>query len=76
MYLYIESVKMPRKIRELIRDLREAGFYEIPGGGKGAHRKFTHARYPGAVTLSGQTGDDAKQYQERQVRQAIERVKR
>jgi predicted RNA binding protein YcfA (HicA-like mRNA interferase family) len=74
-YLYIESVKMPRKIRELIHDLREAGFYEIPGGGKGAHRKFTHARYAGAVTLSGQTGDDAKQYQERQVRQAIERVK-
>ena len=76
MYLYIESVKMPRKIRELIQDLREAGFYEIPGGGKGGHRKFAHARYAGAVTLSGQTGDDAKQYQERQVRQAIERVKR
>ena len=73
---YIESVKMPRKIRELIHDLSEAGFYEIPGGGKGAHRTFTHASYPGAVTLSGQTGDDAKAYQEKQVRQAIERVKR
>jgi hypothetical protein len=45
---------MPRKIRELIHDLREAGFYEIPGGVKGTHRKFTHARYAGAVTLSGQ----------------------
>jgi len=67
---------MPRKkVRELIHDLRAAGFYEIPGGGKGAHRKFTHARYAGAVTLSGQTGDDAKPYQERQVRQAIEQVK-
>ena len=74
--LYIESVKMPRKIRELIHDLSEAGFYEIPGGGKGAHRKFTHASYPGAVTLSGHTGDDAKAYQEKQVRQAIEQVKR
>jgi predicted RNA binding protein YcfA (HicA-like mRNA interferase family) len=52
---------MPRKIRELIHDLREAGFYEILGGGKGSHRKFAHARY--AVTLSGQTGDDAKPYQ-------------
>jgi hypothetical protein len=71
-YLYIES----GKIRELIHDLREAEFYEIPGSGKDAHRKFTHARYAGAVTLSGQTGDDAKLYQERQVRQAIERVKR
>ena len=67
---------MPRKIRELIHDLSEAGFYEIPRGGKGAHRKFTHTSYPGAVTLSGQTGDDAKAYQEKQVRQAIERVKR
>jgi predicted RNA binding protein YcfA (HicA-like mRNA interferase family) len=67
---------MPRKIRELIDDLSAAGFYEIPGGGKGAHRKFTHASYAGAVTLSGQTGDDAKPYQERQVRRAIEQVKR
>lgn len=67
---------MPRKIRELIQDLRAAGFYEIPGGGKGPHRKFTHAGYAGAVTLSGQTGDDAKPYQKRQVKQAIEQVKR
>jgi predicted RNA binding protein YcfA (HicA-like mRNA interferase family) len=51
-----------------------AGFYEIQGGGKGSHRKFTHVRYPGAVTLSGASGDDAKHYQEKQVRQAIERV--
>ena len=67
---------MPRKIRELIHELSDAGFYEIPAGGKGAHRKFAHASYPGAVTLSGQTGDDAKAYQEKQVRQAIELVKR
>ncbi len=65
---------MPRKVRELIQDLHRAGFYEIPGGGKGVHRKFTHAQYAGAVTLSGQLGDDAKPYQERQVKRAIERV--
>ena len=65
---------MPRKIRELIKDLRSAGFEEIPGGGKGSHRKFVHQRYAGAVTLSGQTGDDAKPYQESQVRQAIDEV--
>jgi predicted RNA binding protein YcfA (HicA-like mRNA interferase family) len=64
---------MPRKIRELIKDLKAAGFYEIPGG-KGSHRKFTHAKYSGAVTLSGQSGDDAKQYQEKQVKEAIEAV--
>jgi predicted RNA binding protein YcfA (HicA-like mRNA interferase family) len=64
---------MPRKIRELVRDLLGAGFYEIPGG-KGSHRKFTHAGYPGAVTLSGGSGEDAKPYQEKQVRQALEEV--
>ena len=64
---------MPRKIRELIRDLRDAGFYEIAGG-KGSHLKFTHASYPGAVTLSGKQGDDAKPYQENQIRRAIEEV--
>jgi predicted RNA binding protein YcfA (HicA-like mRNA interferase family) len=64
---------MPRKIRELISDLRSAGFYEIQGG-KGAHRKFTHLHYPGAVTLSGKSGDDAKHYQEKQIRKAIEEI--
>jgi predicted RNA binding protein YcfA (HicA-like mRNA interferase family) len=64
---------MPRKVRELVRDLLAAGFYEIPGG-KGSHRKLSHSRYPGAVTLSGHPGDDAKPYQERQVRKAIEEV--
>ena len=65
---------MPRKIRELVRDLLDAGFSEIPGAGKGAHRKFTHDQYPGAVTLSGSSGDDAKPYQEKHVRRAIEEV--
>lgn len=65
---------MASKIRELIQDLKRAGFYEIPGG-KGSHRKFTHVRYAGAVTISGKSGDDAKPYQERQVKQAIEEVK-
>ncbi len=62
---------MPRKIRELIQDLASAGFWES-GGGKGSHRKFFHAKYPGAVTLSGKPGNDAKPYQEKQVRKAIE----
>lgn len=65
---------MARKIRQLIKDLTDAGFYEIKGGGKGSHRKFTHARYSGAVTLSGKLGEDAKPYQERQVQRAVEEV--
>ena len=62
---------MPRKVRELTEDLTEAGFYEIAEG-KGSHRKLTHLRYRGAVTISGKPGDDAKPYQEKQVRRAIE----
>ena len=67
---------MPRKVRELARDLINAGFTLIPGGGKGSHRKFTHPDYPKIVTLSGREGDDAKEYQEKQVKRAIEEVER
>ena len=66
---------MPRKIRELIKDLKSAGFQEISGG-KGSHRKYVHAKYAGAVTVSGKSGDDAKQYQEKQIGQAIESLKK
>ena len=65
---------MPRKVRELVKDLRDAGFELVPGGGKGSHRKFTHVNYSGAVTVSGKDGDDAKKYQENQVKRAIEVV--
>ncbi|MBI3985758.1 MAG: type II toxin-antitoxin system HicA family toxin [Lentisphaerae bacterium] len=59
---------MPRKIRELIRDLARAGF--VDRGGKGSHRNFKHPS--GArITISGGLGDDAKRYQERDVDTAI-----
>ncbi len=65
---------MAKKIRELIKELLESGFHEISGAGKGSHRKYVHPLYPGAVTLSGKSGDTAKPYQEKQVRKAIEEV--
>ena len=60
---------MPRKIRVLIRELEKAGF--VNRGGKGSHRNFLH---PSGVilTLSGKSGDDAKVYQEKLVKQKIE----
>jgi predicted RNA binding protein YcfA (HicA-like mRNA interferase family) len=59
---------MPRKVRELIRELERAGF--VNRGGRGSHRNFEHVG--GArVTISGKDGDDAKPYQERAVRTAI-----
>jgi predicted RNA binding protein YcfA (HicA-like mRNA interferase family) len=60
---------MPRKIRELMRDLERAGF--VNRGGKGDHRNYQHPRGR-RVTLAGNAGDDAKPYQEREVRRAIE----
>lgn len=63
---------MPRKVRDLIKDLNKAGFTQIPSAGKGSHRKFVHGEYAGAVTISGKENEDAKHYQEKQVRIAIE----
>ena len=59
---------MPRKLRELLRDLERAGF--VNRGGKGSHRNYEHPKGV-RVTLSGQPGDDAKPYQEREVKQKI-----
>ena len=61
---------MPPKIRELINRLMKAGF--LDRGGKGSHRNFTHPNCSMPITLSGNPGDDAKPYQERQVQMAIE----
>jgi predicted RNA binding protein YcfA (HicA-like mRNA interferase family) len=60
---------MPKKIRELIRELKMAGF--IDRGGKGSHRNFMHPSGV-ALTVSGQLGNDAKPYQIKLVRAKIE----
>jgi predicted RNA binding protein YcfA (HicA-like mRNA interferase family) len=65
---------MPRKIRELLRDLERAGF--VNRGGKGDHRNFVHPKVPKPVTISGKIGDDARDYQERAVQRAIEESKK
>jgi predicted RNA binding protein YcfA (HicA-like mRNA interferase family) len=62
---------MPPKIRELIRDLESAGF--LNRGGKGTHRNFRHPLGVN-ITVSGRIGDDAKHYQVRDVKRAIELV--
>jgi predicted RNA binding protein YcfA (HicA-like mRNA interferase family) len=60
---------MPQKIRQLIARLEKAGF--VDRGGKGSHRNFVHPKGL-RLTLSGRPGQDAKPYQERDVRRAIE----
>jgi predicted RNA binding protein YcfA (HicA-like mRNA interferase family) len=61
---------VPRKLRELIADLKRAGFVQEPA--RGSHRKFRHPRGV-TVILSGHgEGADALPYQERQVQRMIE----
>lgn len=64
---------MPRKIRELIADLEAAGFTNR--GGKGSHRNFVHPRVARPIVIAGNSGHDAKQYQERAVKRAIAEAK-
>jgi len=61
---------MPRKIKQLIKDLEQAGF--INRSGKGSHRNFVHPNLLKPITISGKLGDDAKHYQEKEVKKAIE----
>ena len=65
---------MPRKIRDLIKDLQKAGF--VDRGGKGNHRNFVHPNSAKPITLSGKEGDDAKRYQEKAVCLAIEEAQK
>jgi predicted RNA binding protein YcfA (HicA-like mRNA interferase family) len=62
---------MPKKIRELKVMLRRAGWYLVPGGGKGSHSKWQHDRVPHIVMVSGNDGDDARRYQEKNVNDAV-----
>ena len=64
---------MPKKIRELLKELEMAGF--IDRGGKGSHRNLIHPK--GIVlTVSGHPGDDAKPYQVRLVRNKLKEAAR
>jgi len=52
--------------------LRRAGWEQISGGGKGSHTKWRHRKVGRVVTLSGNDGNDAREYQEKDVRNAVE----
>lgn len=65
---------MPPKVREIIKELEKAGF--INRGGKGDHRNFVHPKVVKPITISGNAGDDAKHYQIKAVKVAIEESKK
>lgn len=52
--------------------LHQAGFTELPGNG--SHTNWVHLLYAGKITISGKDGADAKRYQEKEVKQAIEAI--
>ncbi len=64
---------VPRKIRELIADLKKAGF--VNRGGKGAYRNFEKEGCT-TVTISGKEGVDAHRYQERDVQKALNQAQK
>jgi predicted RNA binding protein YcfA (HicA-like mRNA interferase family) len=51
---------MPRKVRNLIRDLELAGFTNR--GGKGSHRNFVHPKVEQTVTISGREGQQFRNF--------------
>ena len=64
---------MPRKLRELRADLRRAGF--VQDHQTGSHQIWKHDEFPEVVVnIAGSDGDDAKPYQEKDVRRALMRV--
>jgi predicted RNA binding protein YcfA (HicA-like mRNA interferase family) len=68
---------MPRKKREVKRDLRRAGFVLDPRRGKGSHSWWYHPRFPDIiVSIAGHDGDDAKPYDEDNAAKAIAEAER
>jgi predicted RNA binding protein YcfA (HicA-like mRNA interferase family) len=61
---------MPPKVRDLVVELQRAGF--VDRGGKGSHRNFVHPNVAKPITISGALADDAKLYQVRAVKRAVE----
>ncbi len=66
---------MPYKIRQLKASLRKAGAYQVSQ--EGSHTKWKHPLLPSRiVVLSGSDGDDARAYQEKDVKNMLEDIKR
>jgi predicted RNA binding protein YcfA (HicA-like mRNA interferase family) len=66
---------MPPKIRQLKAILRKTGAYQISQ--EGSHTKWKHPLLPSHIlVLSGGDGDDARPYQEKDVKNMLEDIQR
>lgn len=66
---------MPKKIRELKSLLKKAGF--VYRTAKGSHTRWCNELLPeDPITISGNDGDDAQKYLEKQINQKLAKLKR
>ena len=47
---------MPPKIRQIIKQIEQDGWYLVAT--RGSHRQFKHPSKPGRVTIAGNAGDE------------------
>ncbi|MDB9494548.1 type II toxin-antitoxin system HicA family toxin [Spirulina major CS-329] len=65
---------MPKKIRELKKMLRQAGFEQKRI--RGSHERWIHSQLPELpITLAGKDSQDAKPYLEKLVNTALQKLK-
>jgi len=65
---------MPRKIRAFLQIYQKNGAIIVLNEGKGSHRKIKHAKLGQVVIVSGNPGDDAKAYQEKDLRSFLDQI--
>ena len=64
---------MPPKVTEIVAELEQAGFVER--GGQAVTETLSIQKVAKSITISGALGDDAKHYQIRAVKRAIQESK-
>ena len=67
---------MPKSIRELKQNLKKAGFTLLPKRGKGSHTYWVHPLLTAPVIISGKDSKDAQPYQEKDVLEALQELKK
>ena len=66
---------MPKKVRELKRLIKQAGWVYQVDRGKGSHSYWKHPLLPDdPLCIPGQEGDDAKKYLEKEVNLALKKL--
>lgn len=65
---------MPKKIRELKKTLRQAGFDYRQA--KGSHTVWFHPDWDGRIVIARKDGDDSPDYLEQQVKDALSELEK